>query len=411
MGRTLLVAVALLLLAGPAAAQIALYDGDDLRLGLSGYVRTFTGIHDRGFDLPELFPGTSPERTSGFHSQVGRARWQLAGRSWRFDLHNRLQLRVPGDEQGPGVGFGVTAVPDRLVDLETDLITTPDVGAWHDIDRLSLSLFTDAADLTIGRQAITWGVSSVFPVADLWARFSPFEMDTEEKPGVDAARALFYPVEGLEMDAVVADRGGSLDDLSVGLRGTYAHSAADLWAGAGKFWRQAMLMGGATLMLDEARVRGEVVLPWGLDGGGMQDPRVTVGYDWIRSDLAFTAEYHFNGIGAASADGYTAVARDPRYTRGETYYLGRHYLGGLVSWSPDAENRASVALNALVNVQDPSAALTPMIGYDLGQSTRLSLGGLLSLGDTPAFAALTPLLRSEFGTYGSLLFTRLSVYF
>ncbi len=51
------------------------------------------------------------------------------------------------------------------------------------------------------------GISNIFPIADLWAQFSPFELDTEEKPGADAVRALHDPASGLEWDIVVADRG------------------------------------------------------------------------------------------------------------------------------------------------------------------------------------------------------------
>ncbi len=397
--------------ATPATAQWVLAEAGDTRLELSGYVRAFTGIHDRGFGLPEgVTRDLAPSRASGFHSQVGRAKWQLLGDGWRFDLHDRVQLRVPGGGDEPVIGLGVSAIPERFVDLETDLVRSPSVRAWHDVDRLSLTVYSGVADVTVGRQAITWGVSSIFPVADLWARFSPFELDTEEKPGIDAIRALFYPAPGLEMDAVIADR-GSVDDLSIGLRGTYTTPSADVWVGAGKLWREAMLMGGVSFMLDQTRLRGELVLPWELDGDALQDPRATLGVDWLHGTFAVTGEYHFNGIGAPDPDAYPAVLGDPRFARGETYHLGRHYLGGVASWSPDEENRASLALSALANLQDGSLALTPVLGYDLGQATRLSLGGLVSVGNTPDFSGIQPRVRSEFGTYGDLLFTRISVYF
>ncbi len=51
------------------------------------------------------------------------------------------------------------------------------------------------------------------------------------------------------------------------------------------------------------------------------------------------------------------------------------------------------------------------MGYDFGQAARLSLGALVSFGETPRFDTLPPELRSEFGTYGDLVFTRLSLYF
>lgn len=408
----------LALLPGSARAQFTLVDGEAARLTLGGYVRSLSGVHDLGYTIPDnpLFPAT--ERRSGFNGQVVRLKWQLeggsgtagSGTSWRFDVHNRLQTRLSNTAStNRAVGFGVSAVPNRLVDLESVFLDDAGLRVWHDLDRLSLTVHTDAADVTVGRQAITWGISGIFPVADLWAQFSPFELDTEEKPGIDAVRVLSYPAPGLELDAVVADR-GSLENLSAGIRGTYALSSADVWAGAGKFWREILAMGGVTILLDAVKLRGEVVLPWDLDAGTVQEPRATLGLDWIRGTMVVTGEYHYNGIGSAP-EGYLLGLQDPRVQRGETYYLGRHYLGGVVSWSPDRENRMNLVLNALANIEDSSLALTPLFSYDLGQAARVSLGGLLSLGPRPSFDVVPPRFPTEFGAYGTLGFTQLSVYF
>jgi hypothetical protein len=410
-------ALAAALVPGSLHAQFTLFAGDATRLSLGGYIRALTGIHDLGYRVPESPLTTATPRRSGFHGQVIRLKWQLeggrgdagSGTTWRVHVHDRIQARVSSAPVGSQVvGFGVSAVPGRSLDLETVFVDEPGLRAWHDLDRLSLAVHTAAADVTVGRQAITWGVSGIFPVADLWTRFSPFELDTEEKPGIDAVRLLAYPLSGLEVDAVIADRGRA-EDLSIGLRATYGLPDADLWAGAGKFWRELMAMGGVTWLLDQARFRAEAVLPWNLDAGEFERPRATLGIDWIRGTVAVTGEYHYNGIGAA-ADSYVEALQDPRVRRGETYYLGRHYLGGLVSWSPDRENRLNLALNALANLEDPSAALTPLLSYDIGQATRIALGGLISFGDSPSFLPL-PAFPSEFGAYGTLGFTQVSVYF
>ena len=398
-------------------AQFTLVDAEPATLTLGGYVRTLTGIHDLGYTIPETPVSAATPRRSGFNGEVIRLKWKLeggggtagAGTRWELDVHNRLQARVSSAATGDQVvGFGVSAVPDRLVDLETELMDEPGLRVWHDLDRLSLTVYTDVADVTIGRQAITWGTSSIFPVADLWARFSPFELDTEEKPGIDAVRILAYPA-GIELDAVVADRGRA-EDLSAGVRGTYGLSSADLWLGAGKLWRELMAMGGVTVLLDESRLRAEAVVPWDLDARALQEPRVTLGIDWIRGTMSLTGEYHYNGIGA-DHDTYLTALRDPRFQRGETYYLGRHYLGGLATWSPDRENRLNLALNLLTNLDDPSLALTPALSYDLGQATRFAIGGLISFGDAPSFTPLPPTFPTEFGAYGTLGYTQLSIYF
>lgn len=398
---------------GTAAAQITIVQGGAASLLLDGYVRTITVLHDRGYDLP-AFPGMAPPpRETGSHGQVLRLRWRLEGDRWRLEVHDRVQVRVASESAGSQVlGFGVGAEPERLVNLRTDFMDRDRLHAWHDVDRLALTVHTGPVDLTVGRQAITWGTATLFPVADLWATFGPFEQDTEEKPGIDAARALFYPASGVEMDVVVAYR-GDLDDLSAGIRATVSRTWADFWVGTGTFWHQLMAMGGVTLLRDQSRWRAEAVLPWDMDGASFQRPRITIGADWLGGTRSLGLEYHYNGIGRSEPDRYLDATTDPRVQRGETYYLGRHYLGAAGSWSPDEENRLRLGLSTLVNVADRSAALTPTASYDIGQAARLSIGALASLGAPPDLEALPPFLRprTEFGLYGNALFTLLSIYF
>jgi hypothetical protein len=48
--------------------------------------------------------------------------------------------------------------------------------------------------------------------------------------------------------------------------------------------------------------------------------------------------------------------------------------------------------------------------YDLGQSARLSLGGVVTTGASPRLEP-DPTPASEYGSFGDVLFTRVSVYF
>lgn len=389
-----------------AHSQRVLFTDGHTTLDLGGYARTLTGVYHLGYDVP------GQARTSGFNAEVTRLKWSLrVGERTALQIHNRLQVQVSSEARGLGnsvAGFGVSAVPDRTVDLTTRFIDRERIQAWHDVDRLALTVYGGRVDVTVGRQAITWGISNLFPVADLWARFSPFELDTEEKPGIDAVRFLAYPRAGWEVDAVVADR-GSRDDLSAGVRAAVTLPWADLHVAGGKFWRQAMVMAGIAAPVGSWKLRAEGVLPWDLDREEVDRVRATLGVDWLHGEWVVTAEYHHNGVGATGPSGYAAVLQDPRFSRGETYYLGRHYLGGVVVYAP-GNDRLSFTLNAMANLQDPSMAVTPVVTYDLGQNVRLSAGGLAVLGETPLFGT-APVFRSEYGAYGSLFFTRMSVYF
>ncbi len=407
-------AVALALLIAPAAAraQVSLFQGQEISLKLDGYIRAISVLHDLGFQLPDEW-GPTPDTETGLHGQVGRLRWHLEGPRWRVEVHNRLQLRITSQSTGePVVGFGVGAEPPRLADLRTYFLERDRLMAWHDIDRLSLTANVGPADLTVGRQPITWGTATLFPVADLWTTFGPFEQDTDEKPGIDAARTLLYPGAGIELDLVVAHR-GDLEDLSAGARITASRASADIWGGAGKFWRQIMAMGGITLLGDHSRWRAEAVLPWDMDDRSFQQPRITLGAERIGGTRSIGVEYHYNGIGTRHTDRYLLTSLDPRVQRGETYYLGRHYAGAIGTWSPDQQNRLLLSLTTMANLGDGSLVVSPNLNYDLGQAVRLSLGGLISAGASPRFATSPPFVdpRSEFRLYGDALFTLISVYF
>ena len=400
----LLVLLPMLLLPRPGAAQVTLWDGAGASLELGGYGRTLSGLSHTGFQLP------GQERTTAFSAQVLRLQWDLRiGESVVVRVHDLVQLQLSSAAAGQTLaGFGVSAIPGRTLDLRREFIERERIRGWHDVDRLAVTLYSDVGDVTVGRQAITWGISSLFPVADLWSRFSPFELDTEEKPGVDAVRWLSYPGSGWEVDVVVADR-GSRDDLSFGVRGSRVLPWADLWVAGGKLWRQAMVMAGISAPVDSWKLRAEAVLPRDLDREAWERPRVTLGVDWLAGNLLATGEYHLNGIGSADPGGYLSVLADPRYQRGETYYLGRHYLGGLLSWAP-GNDRLTLGLSGIVNLSDPSSAWTPVATYDLGQSARLSLGGVVTTGAPPRLEP-DPTPASEYGSFGDVVFTRVSVYF
>lgn len=377
-------------------------------LSFSGYGRSLAGIRGTGYDVP------GGERVSGFLGGVGRLKWRAR---WddrvMLDVHNRVQVHASSGSGGLGgtvAGFGVSSTPERSVDLESVWIDREDLRFWHDIDRLALTVYTSAADITIGRQAITWGISLLFSVSDLWTQFSPFELDTEEKPGVDALRVLSYPTPGLEVDMILADL-GSANGVSAGVRATWSLTSADVHMSVGRFWNEAIALGGVALLFDTWKLRGEGVAPLDLDEDRWMDPRVTVGIDRLGSRLTLSAEYHFNGLGADEPAGYLAELQSQRFIRGESYFLARHYVGGAATWTVDDQERIRIGGTALVNLSDSSGAFLPSLTWDLGQSLSISLGGLLAVGDGPSFVGPLSELRSEYGTYGSVGHAQISTYF
>jgi len=372
----------------------------------SGYARSLTVFQDLGYSL------AGSDRRSVFNGEIVRLRWGVElGRGVRLQVHNRLQAQVSTAQQsfGAGVtGLGVSAVPGRSLDLESTFSSGDQHRIWHDIDRLEIQASVGPVDLALGRQAISWGFSNLFPVADLWAQFSPFELDTEEKRGVDAVRALIYPHPGVELDLVVADR-GNRRDRSAGVRGTFELPWADVYVAGGKFWRQWMALAGISAVVDVWKLRAELGAPWSMDGGGRQALRSTIGADRLGASYSVSVEFHRNGLGVPDEVEYLRVLQSAAFGRGETYFLGRHLLGGAASYLPN--DRITLGLAVLSNLDDGSASFSPSFNYDLGQHARISAGGLIGTGARPTSDAFSVALGSEFGTYGRLVYAGVGFYF
>ncbi len=59
-------------------------------------------------------------------------------------------------------------------------------------DRLYAEYTSGQFDVTLGKQRINWGKTFAFNPNDMFNTYSYFDFDYEEKPGVDAARLMYY---------------------------------------------------------------------------------------------------------------------------------------------------------------------------------------------------------------------------
>lgn len=387
----------------PAAAEVEFHLGS-AQINLGANLHTLTGLqqyrlHSGPLELNE---------STGLHSAIARLEWALPlTHRWQVEIHQRLSwLALSGVLGLPGAGSGITPEPQRSIDLRSVLVEESGVVLDHDIDRAALHHFGRGFDLVLGRQGITWGTSQIFPVADLWAGFSPYDLDTTQKRGVDALRAMTSIGERLELEAVVADR-GTRKELSAGLRLTYYADLADIYLAPGRFWDRLGLAGGVSLARSTWLLRGEsVVLKKSSEAAVL---RATLGADWfIGGDLIWTWEAHWNGDGANEDENLTLfVADSAPLQRGETFLLGRQYAGTALLWQ--LHPILALSASGLANWADPSALLSVAAGYEPTQGAHISLGSFWGLGDKPELDP-RPQLMSEYGSYGRLFYLQVSIY-
>jgi len=378
-------------------------------LELAGYARFVAGPLIR-----PAFPPDAPD-VVGLDGQLLRLKWKAnLSEAVTLDLHQELtwQLTSQAGLAGGGavgIGLGASREPNRTLKTRLDLIDEPGASLTHDLDRFSVTWFGDSFEMTAGRQGITWGDSGIFPVADLWTTFSPFELDTTHKPGIDAVRFLYFPSGGGELDFVVADR-GSVEDLSGGVRYARSVGEVDVYGAVAKQWMQVMAMAGASWALETVRLRAEVNEPYDLNETAFDLPRGTAGAEWYAGpDWRLVGEYHFSGEGAARAGDYLEVASRDVAQRGEIYLLGRHYAGASVQFSGLTD--VQMGVSALSNLRDPSLLVAPTFRYRPGQNISLGVGGYAGFGEGLREEAQVPTPRSEFGLVPTYVFTEFVGYF
>ena len=427
-----LVAAAVLMMAPTVAqAQYELWETDRSYAEIGSNVQFFGAYMDlRNLDefreLEPVYPGIGEMPSGGrLGGGVGRLEWYLElGERVDVNLHNRFvwerseldfgfeseDLALPGLEVSPGA--------DRRVDTRYDLVEGDDFRLTHDIDRLVAGVYFDAFDLYLGRQAIRWGVSDIFPVADRFAPLSPFELDTVQRRGIDAGRMVALLLPELELDVVVADRGED-EPVSFGAKTEYTGVDFTAYAGGGRFWERVSAMGGFSWLTEDWKLFTEAEVLWNLDDDQWDRPRVTTGIQRVAMEYQVGVEYHYNGFGVEFRDDYVDALGADEMARGETYFMGRHYLGAQGMYMIEPEFRLGGGV--IMNVLDPSVVVFPSARYELDDQISVGAGAYVGIGEEPEvdMGALAPdgdeedllTFPSEYGLTSNLYFLEATVYF
>jgi hypothetical protein len=410
-------AVGLCLAAPPAPAQ---------SVKLSGYLKNFSIMYhlaepinpDGAAPQPLLGQSNTRLRLSLSYSPRESLTYLIA-----YDISPRIQ--DPLFFRASPFAVSIATASYRLADFRTPLVPGRDdpagsFGLYHNLDRLSATIRTKLGDLIIGRQPVAWGSGKVTNPTDVLAPFSFYELDKEERLGVDAVRFRMSLSALSELDAgYVFGEHLRFSRSAFFLRNRLHVLKTDLSFVLVGFQEDLLLgvdlargVGGSGVWLEAAGV-----FPDALSRLSPKPPsygRLTAGIDRsLSSRLYGFLEYHFNGAGSESPSAYASLFSQPAFTRGTVYLMGRHYL------SMGATYQASplMPLTGLViwNATDGSFALSPQAEYNISQNIYLGAGAYLGVGRRP----LTPLigvsappeLRSEFGSYPDFIYVSFRVYF
>ncbi len=280
----------------------------------------------------------------------------------------------------------------------------------HRFDRLNVAWSpAEAMELSVGRQAISWGTTQVFTPADPFPAFSPTDPFQVFRAGVDAARLRIYPSALSEIDVVFrpsrTDVGEEVTALARGFA-TWKNWGLSAWGG--------------TLYGDSAGAVGASggIGPWAVnfeavvrDYHGTVVGRASIGtfrlFQVSDRDLTIVAEYQRDGRGADGPDELLTVLQSREFRRGEYQVFGRDEVA--VTAAYQIHPLWSVTGTTIWNLNDRSALVFPGFSYSVSNEASLA-GGVFTGTGAGDFVPGQP-LPSIYGLAGLTGYLSLTWYF
>lgn len=389
-----LTAACLLLTASIAAAEI----------NVTGYAKSFAVAQD---DLSNPFISTDK-----IYQSQNSLRLMLEGFGERtvWQVHYELNPIFVSTDLGLDLPtFNVVGDSYRLTDIETSLSADSSRNqVYQNLDRFNVQFQFDAGDLTIGRQAISFGSARMINPTDVFLPFDVRTFNTEYRTGVDAVR-FQRPVGELgEIDVGIVLGDNADSDTSAAflqLRGNV--NGKDLHLAVIEYADQSLIgvglqsaLGDFGFWFEAASVTGE------------EDYiRVSTGLDYAFTEFTFAqVEYHYNGAGQDDPDDYLSNLSTLPYQQGGIFLFGKEYL--IPSVSVQLSPLWVTSATALINLTDSSAFLSLAAEFNIAENFYMDFGWYHFLGDDlEATAPGLPRFGSEYGPNPDMLYASIRYYF
>ena len=293
----------------------------------------------------------------------------------------------------------------RITDLRARLYPEE----WNDeenfsilqnIDRLNFQVRAARVRLTLGRQAIFWGVSKSVSPTDFIAPFPYGAINKDYRAGVDAVRAV-YPIgvmSEIESGWVFGEE-AELEKSGFWLKTRLYALNTDISILAAGFRENRLLgasinrpLGGAVAWIESAVAKPDNDKSyWRISTGLERSFRNNTLYSFL--------EYHYNSPGTSTMENYQINSSTAAYTNGGVYLRAKHYLAAGLSIT--VTPLLTFNTNALINMDDQSGQTSLNADHSLSDNWALNSGISSGFGTE----------ESEFGNFHSLFYLILSVYF
>ncbi|MDH4122251.1 MAG: hypothetical protein OEV94_11145 [Deltaproteobacteria bacterium] len=300
--------------------------------------------------------------------------------------------------------------------------TTQTVSSYAEIDRLKLTWEEGDWEVRLGRQPIAWGAGRFWQPTDVFGAFSPTEVDTTFKPGVDALVLSWFPGRLSQLSAAWVAHPSVHPERS-------DHLALHFRQQVGEESEMTLLAAQAAGM---DALGGSLESTW--FGAGVrvetlrfaphkpQDPAspapgsfTVAGADYqFANETLLAVEIYHHTLGAVREDQLPLVAVSPAVLAGLQKHLSQNVAGVTVSRKLDPLLTGALVLLA-APLDTPQGvewstlrqlALTYSISDEADALIVVMSGTGKGLSTAP-----TPLPQSEFGALPSVLSARIRFYF
>jgi hypothetical protein len=321
-----------------------------------------------------------------------------------------LSLSQRAGADPSGIFLGLAPGGGEWLDLQWVIADDDHVSWVHRFDRLNVDWApSDAIDMVLGRQTISWATTLFLTPADPFIPFDPSDPFRVYRAGVDAFRFQFFPGPLSDLDFVVRPAEFSTGTkMSILGRGRTVWKSWEISSWLGMLYEEPAVAVGAAGGIGAIAVRAEAVVQ-GSDGEAVL--RGTVGIDgridaWSR-DLFYVLEYQRDGFAAASSSELLQVVQSVAFAQGQLQVLGRDEV--VAQGSYQIHPLWSLNLLLMTNLNDPSSLLSPSAAYSISNEVTASGGVFFGLGDdTPSPQSPIP---SEYGLVPDYLYLSVEIFF
>jgi hypothetical protein len=268
----------------------------------------------------------------------------------------------------------------------------------QNLDRVLFTYTSDKVIATVGRQIVTFGSAKVINPTDVVTPLGLNTIDTEERPGSDAARIKYFLSPKFSLD------GGFLAGHSLlqKFNGWFFRAVGnflknDVYLMLMKFRGDNYLyglnwegsIGGATGWVEASFATGQK--DYFRLSGGMQ-------YFFV-GQWSLIGEYHYNGIGTIHEQDYFKVAMTRAFSSANLFLMGKDYFSLMIN--KDLSPLTNLGLGTTANLHDWSTLISLIFQWNLAENNYLNFTYFNGIGAH----------RSEFFLYPSNLVLEYRFYY